>query len=662
MDNVKKRYEELKSIIAYHANKYYNDDEPEISDFEYDMLMVELKNIEKAHPEMITTDSPTQVIVAEGKVDSHFAEVVHEVPLQSLQDVFSTGDVEAFCFRIGKEVPNPSYVVETKIDGLSVSLEYEKGIFKRGATRGNGLVGEDVTLNLNQIDNIPKKLKDEIDIIVRGEVFMPHDAFNRLNEEREVLGEKLFANPRNAAAGSLRQLDPQITKDRNLDIFIFNVQKSKDIEFTSHYESLMFLKEQGFNVIPLIFKCENEKDVLNSINKIGEARGDLSFDIDGAVVKVDNLKQREEIGVTTKTPKWAVAYKYPPEKKETTINDIIIQVGRTGALTPIAVLEPVRVAGSLISKTTLHNEDFIKEKDIRIGDKVLIQKAGDVIPEVVEVLKDKRTGEEKIFEMPKVCPVCGSEAVREEDEAVVRCTGIECLAMLFRSLVHFCSRDAMNIDGMGPAIIEQLLDKNMISNIADIYSLTVEDFKSLDKIKDKSAQNLTKAIEESKKNPLDRLINSFGIRHIGTKTAKILTKKFNTIDMFSKASVDDFMAVNEIGEIMAQSLVSFFANPQTGDLIKKLRAAGVNMESERIENIDDRFLGKTFVLTGTLSRFSRNEASELIEKFGGKTSSSVSKKTSFVLAGEEAGSKLTKAEELGVKIITEEEFIKMTEY
>lgn len=662
MDNVKKRYEELKKIIAYHANKYYNDDEPEISDFEYDMLMVELKNIEKAHPEMITTDSPTQVIVAEGKVDSHFAEVVHEVPLQSLQDVFSTGDVEAFCSRIGKEVPNPSYVVETKIDGLSVSLEYEKGIFKRGATRGNGLVGEDVTLNLNQIDNIPKKLKDEIDIIVRGEVFMPHDAFNRLNEEREVLGEKLFANPRNAAAGSLRQLDPQITKDRNLDIFIFNVQKSKDIEFTSHYESLMFLKEQGFNVIPLIFKCENEKDVLNSINKIGEARGNLSFDIDGAVVKVDNLKQREEIGVTTKTPKWAVAYKYPPEKKETTINDIIIQVGRTGALTPIAVLEPVRVAGSLISKTTLHNEDFIKEKDIRIGDKVLIQKAGDVIPEVVEVLKDKRTGEEKIFEMPKVCPVCGSEAVREDDEAVVRCTGIECPAMLFRSLVHFCSRDAMNIDGMGPAIIEQLLDKNMISNIADIYSLTVEDFKSLDKIKDKSAQNLTKAIEESKKNPLDRLINSFGIRHIGTKTAKILTKKFNTIDMFSKASVDDFMKVSEIGEVMALSLVAFFANPQTGDLIKKLRAAGVNMESERIENIDDRFLGKTFVLTGTLSRFSRNEASELIEKFGGKTSSSVSKKTSFVLAGEEAGSKLTKAEELGVKIITEEEFIKMTEY
>lgn len=659
MDIVKKRYEELKKTIAYHANKYYNDDEPEISDFEYDMLMVELKNIEREHPELITSDSPTQVIVAEGKVDSHFAEVVHEVPLQSLQDVFSTGEVETFCERINKEVFNPTYVVETKIDGLSVALEYEKGVFKRGATRGNGLVGEDVTLNLNEIKNIPKKLKDEIDIIVRGEVFMPHDAFNKLNEEREVLGEKLFANPRNAAAGSLRQLDPQITRERNLDIFIFNVQKSKDIEFTSHYEALNFLKEQGFNVIPLIFKCENQAEVLNAIDKIGEARGELTFDIDGAVVKVDNLRQREELGVTTKTPKWAVAYKYPPEKKETIVKDIIIQVGRTGALTPLAVLEPVRVAGSVISKTTLHNEDFIKEKDIRIGDKVLIQKAGDVIPEVVEVLKEKRTGEEIAFEMPKVCPVCGSEAVREDDEAVTRCTGIECPAMLFRSLVHFASREAMNIDGLGPAIIEQLLDRNMISNIADIYSLTQEDLETLDKIKEKSAQNLINAINESKNNSLDRLINSFGIRHIGTKTAKVLVKKFNAIDAFINASEEDFMSVNEIGEVMALSLRSFFANPQTIDLIEKLRVAGVNMENEKVENIDERFAGKTFVLTGALSKFSRTEASEIIEKFGGKTSGSVSKKTSFVLAGEEAGSKLTKAQELGIQIISEDEFLEM---
>lgn len=660
MEIKKNRYEELKKIIAYHANKYYNEDEPEISDFEYDMLMVELKNIEKEYPEFITNDSPTQVIVAEGRVDSHFSEVVHEVPLQSLQDVFSTDEVEAFCEKINKEVFKPMYVVETKIDGLSVSLEYEKGTFKRGATRGNGLVGEDVTLNLNEIKNIPKKLKDEIDITVRGEVFMPHNAFNKLNEEREVLGEKLFANPRNAAAGSLRQLDPQITRDRNLDIFIFNVQKSKDIQFTSHYESLQFLKEQGFNVIPLIFKCENQTEVLKAINKIGEMRGELTFDIDGAVIKVDNLRQREELGVTTKTPKWAVAYKYPPEKKETTVEDIAIQVGRTGALTPLAILEPVRVAGSMISKTTLHNEDFIKEKDIRIGDKVLIQKAGDVIPEVVEVLKEKRTGNERIFEMPKVCPVCGSEAVREEDEAVTRCTGIECSAMLFRSLVHFASREAMNIDGLGPAIIEQLLDKNMISNIADIYSLTQEDLETLDKIKEKSAQNLINAINESKNNSLDRLINSFGIRHIGTKTAKVLAKKFNTIDAFINASEEDFMNVNEIGEIMALSLRSFFANPQTLDLIERLRTAGINMENEQIENIDERFAGKTFVLTGTLSKFSRVEASEIIEKFGGKTSGSVSKKTSYVLAGEEAGSKLIKAQELGIKIISEEEFLEMT--
>ena len=659
MSTVKEKYEELKKVIAYHANKYYNDDEPEISDFEYDMLMMELKDIEKNNPEIITADSPTQVIVAEGKVDSHFAEVVHQVPLQSLQDVFNTDDVASFCERIQKVVDNPEYVVETKIDGLSVSLEYEKGIFKRGATRGNGLVGEDVTINLNEIKSIPQKLKDEIDIIVRGEVYMPHDAFNKLNEEREITGEKLFANPRNAAAGSLRQLDPEITRDRNLDIFIFNVQKAEGIEFVSHYDSLEFLSEQGFKVIPLKFKCNSKNDVLNAIEKIGEARGTLQFDIDGAVVKVDNLSQREEIGVTTKTPKWAVAYKYPPEKKETIVNDIIIQVGRTGALTPLAILEPVRVAGSVISKTTLHNEDFIKEKDIRIGDKVLIQKAGDVIPELVEVLKDKRTGEEKIFEMPNICPVCGSPAVREEDEAVIRCTGIECPAMLFRSLVHFCSRDAMNIDGMGPAIIEQLLDRKVINNIADIYSLTQEELETLDKIKEKSAQNLLNAIENSKKNDLDKLINSFGIRHIGAKTAKVLVKHFRTIEEFFDATQEEFIKVDEIGEIMAESLVDFFANKQTRDLVEKLKFAGVNTKNEKEESLDDRFKGMTFVLTGTLSKFSRNEASEIIEKFGGKASGSVSKKTSYVLAGEEAGSKLNKAEELGIPIISEEEFIEM---
>ena len=655
-ENVSERYEELKKIIAYHANKYYNEDSPEISDFEYDMLMMELKEIEKEHPELITKDSPTQVIVASGKVDSHFSEVEHEVPLQSLQDVFSTSDVVSFVERIGKEVPNPEYVVEAKIDGLSVALEYKKGVFTRGATRGNGLVGEDVTLNLNVIKSIPKKLKDEIDITVRGEVYMPHEDFEKLNEEREILGEKLFAYPRNAAAGSLRQLNPEITAQRNLAIFIFNVQKSDDVKFTSHYQSLKYLEEQGFVISPFLKKCTNAKEILSAIEEIGERRGELKFDIDGAVVKVDSLTQREEIGVTTKVPKWAVAYKYPPEKKETILKDIVVQIGRTGAMTPVAILEPVRVAGSIISKTTLHNEDFIKEKDIRIGDHVLIQKAGDVIPEISEVLKDKRTGKEKIFEMPKTCPVCGSETVREEGEAVTRCTGIECPAMLFRNLVHFASRDAMEIDGMGPALIEMLLDKNLITNIADIYDLKFDDLVGLDRMGEKSAQNLIDAINKSKENSLEKLINSFGIRHIGAKTAKILAKKFKSLDKLMNASYEKLCSVNEIGEIMADSLQRFFQSAQTQDLIKRLKKANVNMKMEESEILDDRFEGMTFVLTGTLPTLSRNEASEIIEKYGGKTSSSVSKNTTYVLAGEEAGSKLEKAQALKLKIINEDEF------
>ncbi len=659
MNRKKERYEELKKQIEYHSNKYYNEDDPEISDFEYDMLMLELKNIEKENPELITKDSPTQHVG--GKNDTHFKEVVHKVPLQSLQDVFSTSDVIEFDERIKKTVEGASYVVETKIDGLSVSLEYEKGILVRGATRGDGLVGEDVTLNLETIKNIPHKLTKEIDIIVRGEVFMPKKDFEKLNEEREVLGEKLFANPRNAAAGSLRQLNPEITAERNLDIYIFNVQKSDDIKFTSHYESLKAMKELGFNVNPYVKKCENIKEVLSAIEEIGNIRGELTFDIDGAVIKVDSIIQREEIGVTTKTPKWAVAYKYPPEKKETTVKDIIVQVGRTGAITPMAILEPVRVAGSVISKTTLHNEDFVKEKDIRIGDKVLIQKAGDVIPEVVEVLKDKRTGNEVIFEMPTKCPVCGAEAVREEGEAVTRCTGIECPAMLFRSLIHFASRDAMDIEGLGPAIIEQLLDNKLINNIADIYSLKYEDIVSLERMGDKSAKNLLTSIEKSKENSIEKLLNSFGIRHIGLKSAKILAKKYNNIEEIMNATYEDLCMIKEIGEIMAESIVKFFQNEQTKDLIMRLKQNGVNMESKIKKSNDNRFEGKVFVLTGTLPTLSRNEASEKIENFGGKTSSSVSKKTDFVLAGEDAGSKLKKAQELGINIISEEEFLKMLE-
>lgn len=656
---VKDRYNELKNLIAYHANKYYNEDDPEISDFEYDMLMLELKNIEFQNPEIIAKDSPTQVIVASGIVDTHFSEVVHEVPLQSLQDVFSKAEVVNFVEKIEKEVTSPSYVVETKIDGLSVSLEYKKGKFIRGSTRGNGLVGEDVTVNLNTIKSIPQNLKDEIDIIVRGEVYLPHEYFEKINEEREVMGEKLFANPRNAAAGSLRQLDPEVTAQRNLEIFVFNVQKSDDVKFTSHYESLKFLEEQGFVISPYLKRCNTAEEVIEAINEISDMRGSLEFDIDGAVVKVDSLSQREEIGVTTKVPKWAVAYKYPPEKKETILKDIVLQVGRTGAITPVAILEPVKVAGSVISKTTLHNEDFIKEKDLKIGDHVLIQKAGDVIPEVCDVLKEKRDGTEKDFEMPRVCPVCGSEAVREEGEAVIRCTGIECPAMLFRNIVHFASRDAMEIEGFGPAMVEVLLNNDLLKNIADIYSLTYDDLISLDRMGDKSVKNILNAIEKSKENSLDKLLNSFGIRHIGLKTAKILAKKYKNLDELMSASYDELCSINEIGGTMAESITKFFASTQTQDLIERLRHVGVNFESNVQTNEDNRFEGMTFVLTGTLPRLSRNEASEIIEKFGGKVSSSVSKKTTYVLAGEEAGSKLDKAQALGINIIDEKTFREM---
>lgn len=660
--NIKKRYEELKKEIAYHANLYYNNDAPEISDFEYDMLMVELKNIEKEHPELITEDSPTQVIVASGKISEDFEKVTHKVPLQSLQDVFSFEEVEAFDERVKKTLENKEieYVVETKIDGLSVSLEYEKGVFVRGATRGNGLVGEDVTQNLKTIKNIPQKLKEEIDIIVRGEVFIQKKDFEKLNEEREVLGQPLFANARNAAAGSLRQLDSKITAERKLDIYIFNVQKSDTKEFKSHYESLDYLSKIGFNVNPIRTLCKNIKEVTKAIENIGEKRGEFSFDIDGAVVKVDDLKLREVLGTTTKTPKWAVAYKYPPEKKATLLKDIIVQVGRTGAITPMAILEPVRLAGTSVSKATLHNEDYIKEKDIRIGDTVIVQKAGDIIPAVIEVVKEKRDIEKVTeFHMPEFCPVCGAKTVREEGEAVTRCTGIECPAMALRSIIHFASRDAMNIEGLGPAIVEMLIDKHLIENIADIYYLKKDDIKSLKKSGDKFAQNLIDAIEKSKSNTLDRLINGLGIRHVGAKTGKILAKNFEDLEKLSEADEGTLSQIPEIGEIMAKSIYDFFREEQTIDLINKLNAAGVNTKGSKQELQDTRFEGKTFVLTGTLENYTRDEASQIIENFGGKVSSSVSKKTDYVLAGEEAGSKLTKAENLGVKIITEAEFKEM---
>ena len=656
----KKRIIELRAILEYHARKYYDEDNPEISDYEYDMLMNELKALEREFPEFITKDSLTQKVG--GNVKEGFEKVEHEVPLQSLQDVFDYEEIYDFDRRMrksAKEFNKPlEYVVETKIDGLSVSLEYKQGIFIRGATRGNGLVGEDVTDNLKTVKTIPKRLKEDVDIIVRGEVFISKADFDKMNEEREILDEPLFANARNAAAGSLRQLDSKEASKRPLDIYCFNVQKCEK-ELTSHFEALEYLKKLGFNVNPVRKKCTTMSQVIKEIEKIGENREKLSFGIDGAVIKVDNLQLREEIGTTFKVPKWAIAYKYPPEQKATLLKDITFQVGRTGAITPMAILEPIKVAGSTISKTTLHNEDFIKEKGLKIGDTVLIQKAGDVIPEVVGVEVDKRTGEEKDFEMPTKCPVCGGVLVREPGEAVTRCIGIECPAKLLRSIVHFASKVGMDINGLGYAIIEQLVDKGLINNIADIYTLSKEDIASLKKNGDKFAQKLVDAIAKSKENELSKLINALGIRHIGTKSAKILAKRYGNIDALMNASFDSLNETDEIGEITADSVSEFFMQDQTKDLIERLKQAGVNMIEHGQEIIDDRFAGKIFVLTGTLEKHSRDEASKIIESYAGKVSSTVSKKTDYVLAGEEAGSKLTKAEKLGVTIITEEQFEEM---
>ena len=660
-EQAKNRIEELRKTVEYHAKRYYDDDKPEISDFEYDMLMVELRNLEKQYPEFQSKDSLTQKVG--GHVKEGFKKVEHEVPLQSLQDVFDLEEVREFDERVRKVAEENNielkYVVETKIDGLSAAIEYKDGILVRGATRGNGLVGEDVTENLKTIKTIPHTLNDKIDITVRGEVFISKEDFENLNKSREENEEELFANSRNAAAGSLRQLDSNITKTRPLDIYIFNVQKIEGKEFSSHYDELNYLEGLGFNVNPVRIYCKNIEEVFSAINKIGEDREKLTFGIDGAVVKVDDLNLRKILGTTTKVPKWAVAYKYPPETKETIVKDIVCNVGRTGVITPMAILKPVKVAGSTISKTTLHNEDFIKEKDIMIGDTVVIQKAGDVIPEIARVIKEKRTGNETKFEIPRICPVCGATAVREEGESAVRCTGVECPAKLYRNLVHFVSREAMNIDGLGENIIGQLLDNKLIENIADIYTLKFEDIASLKKNGQKFAQNLMDSINKSKENDLYRLITALGIRHVGVKAAKTLARRYKNIDNLANASFESLSMIEDIGPIVANSIREFFMEEQTLDLIKRLKESGVNTQAIEDENADNRFEGKTFVLTGTLEKYTREEASNIIEKFGGKTSSSVSKKTAFVLAGEEAGSKLTKAQNLGVTIISEDEFAEM---
>ncbi len=654
-ESAEKRAKELRDELNYHSHKYYVEDNPEIGDYEYDMLQRELAEIEKEFPALITPDSPTQRVG--GSAAGMFEPVVHTVPLESLQDAFSFDEVRAFDARVKEVFPDAEYVVEPKIDGLSVALEYENGVLVRGSTRGDGVTGEDVTANLRTVNSIPLRLKTDVERIeVRGEVYMPKKVFASLVEEQELNGEKTFKNPRNAAAGSLRQKNPVITASRKLDIFVFNIQQYSGNEITGHKQSIDFLKTLGFKTIPFYNKFNKIDDVIAELNRIGEMRSSLPFDIDGAVIKTDSFAQRAEIGSTAKFPRWALAFKYPPEEKETTLIDVEVAVGRTGVLTPTAVFEPVLVAGSTVSRATLHNQDFIDEKDIRLGDRVVIRKAGDIIPEVIRVVSHKEGSER--FVLPEVCPSCGAKVIREEDEAAVRCVNPECPAQLLRNLIHFCSRDAMDIEGMGDAVLEKLVACGLLSKASEIYALKKEDFMTLEGFKDKSSQNLVDAIEKSKSNDLSKLVFALGIRHVGQKAGKILADHFGSMEALMNASVEELTAIEGFGGIMAQSVASFFALEQSKNEIEALAASGVNMFSQK-EKIDNRFEGKTFVLTGTLPTYSRNEASELIEKFGGKTASSVSKKTSYVLAGEEAGSKLVKAQTLGVTIITEEEFNEM---
>lgn len=652
-----KRVRYLVDTLNYHSDRYYNADDPEIDDYEYDALSNELKAIEAEYPELILPDSPTQKVG--GKANIKFSPVVHTVRMESLQDAFSFEELEAFAQRV-EAVRHTSYVVEPKIDGLSVSLEYENGVFVRGSTRGDGDTGEDITENLRTIKNIPDRLNTDIPFIeVRGEVYMPRDVFLDLVKEQELNGEKVFRNPRNAAAGSLRQKDAGVTAKRHLDIFVFNVQKVDEAyKKVGHKESLDFLKELGFNTVPFYTPCRDINAALDEIKRIGDIRYTLPFDIDGAVIKVDDFALREELGSTSKFPKWAIAYKYPPEEKQTKIIDIEVNVGRTGVLTPVAVFEPVLVAGSLIGRATLHNQDFISEKDVRIGDTVTIRKAGDIIPEVVSV-SEHVPGTEPYW-LPARCPSCGAEVYREEGEAAIRCTNPECPAQLVRVLIHFCSKAAMDIEGLGTSVVELLVNENLISNPADIYGLKSTDIAALERMGEKSALNLIEAIQKSKENDLSKLIFAFGIRHVGEKAAKLLSEHFGTIDSIMSATVIDVLSIEGFGRIMAESVIEFFSKPETKDLVERLKNYGVNMASKK-EKIDSRFEGMTFVLTGTLPTYTRAEASEIIEKFGGKVSGSVSKKTTYVLAGEEAGSKLTKAQSLGIKIIDEEEFNRLVE-
>lgn len=655
MEDESRRAQELRELINYHNYKYYVEDSPEISDYEYDMMLRELEQIEAAHPELVTPDSPTQRVG--GQAVNLFEPVHHAVVMESLQDVFSRDEVFAFDARVHETEPEVTYVVEPKIDGLSVSLEYENGVFVRGSTRGDGVTGEDVTANLRTIRSIPLRLNTPLPFIeVRGEVHMPHDKFFKLVEQQELNDEKPFKNCRNAAAGSLRQKNPKITAARGLDIFIFNIQRIEGATVSTHSEGHQLLKKLGFKVIPDYKICKTIDEAFEEVQKIGERRGNLPYDIDGAVIKIDQLDVRRRLGSTAKFPRWAVAYKFPPEEKKTKLIGIDVNVGRTGVLTPTAVLEPVTLAGTTVGRATLHNQDFIDSLHVAIGDTVIVRKAGDIIPEIIGVAQ---SGGGEPYKMPDTCPSCGSPVFREQGEAALRCTNAECPAQLLRHLIHFASRDAMDIEGLGPAIIESLVSKGLVKSPADLYYLDVDSVKSMDRMGEKSASNLIAAIEKSKSAGLARLIFALGIRNVGQKAAKLIAAKFKTIDKLFEIKEDELTAIDEIGGVIAQSVVEFFALPSTAHLVLRLREAGVLMEDTTEAPTDTRFAGMTFVLTGTLPTYTRDEASRIIESFGGKVSGSVSKKTTYVLAGEDAGSKLTKAQSLGITIINEDQFKQM---
>lgn len=645
---------ELREKLNENARLYYTLDASTMSDYEYDRLYRRLQELEAAHPEEITPDSPTQRVG--DAVLNDFAEVRHPVPLESLEDVFDGDEVKGFLSKVLETLPRAEYSVEPKVDGLSVALEYRDGQFYQGATRGDGRVGEDVTGNLRTVRSIPKNLPEKLPrLIVRGEVYMARSVFDRINEGLELEGKPLLANPRNAAAGSLRQKDPKVCAKRQLDIAVFNLQLVEGRSFATHSETLDYLREQGFPVIPHTVLRDPE-EILEQIRKLGDNRMDFPYDIDGAVVKLNDLSDRSILGSTAKCPKWAVAYKYPPEQKESRVADIVVQVGRTGVLTPKAVLEPVRLAGTTVTNATLHNQDYITEKDIRIGDTVVVQKAGEIIPEIVSVVKEKRPEGTKPYHLPDKCPVCGAAVLRDPDGAAVRCTGAECPAQLLRNMIHFASRDAMDIDGVGPAVLQQLIESGLVSNPADLYDLRAEQLEGLDRMGKKSAQNAVDAITRSKENDLWRLIFALGIRQVGAKAAKILATHFGSMDGLRRATAEELTEIDDVGAVTADYITHWMQSDQAADLLARLQKAGVNMECHQ-ELVDRRFAGMTFVLTGALTRFTREEAGEMIELRGGKVSSSVSKKTTYVVAGENAGSKLKKAGELGVSVLSEEEFL-----